>query len=83
MNSVPIELRSSSSWSIARVACLSSSCSICLATPLQVACQELRFEVQASLPHARAGEDPLCELVVGEAEALERLVLAGKRAPPR
>ena len=49
--------------------------------PLEVALEELRLEVQLTLAHARAGEDPLRELIVVQAEPLEGVALAGQGGP--
>ncbi len=49
--------------------------------PLEVAPEEVRLEVQLTLLHARAGEDPLCELVVVQAQLPQGVPLAGQRGP--
>ena len=49
--------------------------------PLEVALEEVRLEIQLALAHARAGEDPLRELVVVETEPLQGVPLRGQRGP--
>ena len=51
--------------------------------PLEVALEEVRLEVQLTLAHARAGEDPLRELVVVQTEPLQGVALAGRARPRR
>ena len=70
-----------SSWSIGQDGLLEQLLLHFRCPPLEVAPEEVRLEVQLTLAHARAGEDPLRELVLVETQPLQGVPLAGQCGP--